>query len=77
MNRYAGVFGTKFTLINDSLQTKVGDIVAPNRNNLIKCLVESVDGNNITLKLINEDTFIPSDYLEGEFDWDVISTASS
>lgn len=77
MNRYVGVFGTKFTLINDSLQTKVGDIVAPNGNNLIKCLVESVDGNNITLKLINEDTFIPSDYLEGEFDWDVISTASS
>lgn len=77
MEKYVGAFGAKFILIKDGLQTKIGDIVAPSINNLVKCLVESVDGRNITLSLINKDTFIPSDYLDVEVDWEVISTTSA
>jgi hypothetical protein len=77
MEKYVGAFGANFILIKDGLQTKIGDIVAPSINNLVKCLVESVDGINITLSLINKDTFMPLDYLDGEFDWEVISTTLS
>jgi len=77
MEKYIGAYGEKFNLIKNGLKVNVGDTIAPQKNKLVKCLVESVDGNKITLTLVNKDTFIPSDYLEDNFDWEVISTISS